>query len=321
MKIRAIDIKSQVILAPMAGYSDLPFRLICKEMGAGIVYSEFVSSEGLIRGSEKTEFYLVTDEKERPLGIQIFGHDPVSMSESARYVEDKFHPDIIDINFGCSVRKVVKKNAGSALLKDLSLLENIIKQVVRAVSTPVTGKIRLGWDHDHYVGLEVAKILEDNGAEAITVHGRTASDGFGNTVKRDFIKTIKENVRIPVIGNGDIITPFDAEKMLNETGCDAVMIGRGAIGNPWLIQNTCRHLKGLSFSEPKIEEKIDLCVQHLQMEIEHRGEEFANKIMRKFYGGYFKGFEGASRLRHALVTTKTIAESLAILKGFRNHCN
>jgi len=318
MKIRDIDIQSQVILAPMAGYTDLPFRLICKEMGAGIVYSEFVSSEGLVRGSEKTEFYLVNDDGERPFGIQIFGHDPISMGNSAKYIEEKFQPDIIDINIGCSVRKVVKKNAGSALLKDLKLLENIVKNVVNAVETPVTGKIRIGWDHRHYVGLEAAKILEDNGIEAITVHPRTASDGFGNTIKSEFIKMIKDQVNIPVIGNGDIMTPQDAEKMLKETGCDAVMVGRGAIGNPWLIQNIYNYLNEKPITEPTLLDKIELCIKHLDMEVEHRGIDQANKIMRKFYGGYFKSFEGASRLRHDLVTAKSVEESFYILENFKN---
>ena len=319
MKIRHLDIKSQVILAPMAGYTDLPFRIICKEMGAGIVYSEFVSSEGLIRRSEKTEFYLINDDRERPFGIQIFGHDPISMADSAKYLEEKFQPDIIDINFGCSVRKVVKKNAGSALLKDLSLLEKITSSVVKAVNTPVTGKIRIGWDHNSYVGTEVSKILEANGVAAITVHARTASDGFGNSIKMDFIKKIKETVQIPVIGNGDILSPQDAKKMLDETGCDAIMVGRGVIGNPWLIKNINNHLQGKDYSEPQLLDRVDLCMKQLNMEVEHRGPEQANKVMRKIFSGYFKGFAGASNLRFNLVSSKSIEKTIEILTKFRNN--
>ena len=239
------------------------------------------------------------------------------MAESAKYIEEKFQPDIIDINFGCSVRKVVKKNAGSALLKDLELLDSIASSVVKAVKTPVTGKIRIGWDHQSYVGVEVSKILENAGIEAITVHGRTASDGFGNDVKLDFIRQIKETVKVPVIGNGDILTPEDAKIMIDKTGCDAVMVGRGTIGNPWIIQNINNYLQNKEQVSPTLLDRIDMCIKHLNLEVEHRGEEQANKIMRKVFGGYFKGFEGASRLRHELVTSKTVDQTLDILQNFR----
>ena len=318
MKISNIKIDSPVLLAPMAGFTGLPYRKICKEMGAGVVYSEFVSSEGLIRKSEKTKFYLNHEKSESPYGIQIFGHDPQAMADSARYIEEKFHPDIIDINFGCSVRKVVKKNAGSALLKDLKLSEKIVKQVVTGVSTPVTGKIRIGWDHTNYVGIEVSKILEDNGIAAITVHPRTASDGFRNTIKMHLITKIKKTVNIPVIGNGDILSAHDAQNMLDITGCDAVMVGRGAIQNPWLIKNIINHLRGRKILQPSILDKVNLCLRQLEMERNHRGDKQANKIMRKFYGSYFKGFEGASWLRHNLVTSKDIEHTFLLLKNFKD---
>lgn len=239
------------------------------------------------------------------------------MAESAKYIEKKFHSDIIDINFGCSVRKVVKKNAGSALLKDLPRLKAIAEKVVKAVDTPVTGKIRIGWTHDDYVGETVGKILEKAGIEAITVHGRTASDGFGNRVQLDHIRKIKESVQIPVIGNGDILTPQDAKNMLETTGCDAVMVGRGTIGNPWLIKNILHYLKGEKLIEPQLKDRVEMCIHHLNLEVEHRGAEQANKIMRKIFGGYFKGFAGAAKLRHQLVNSKEINQTLNILKKFQ----
>ncbi len=315
MKIRDLSIKSKAILAPMAGYTDKPFRKICKEMGAGIVYSEFVSSEGLIRQSERTEFYLINDASEHPFGIQIFGHNPDSMADSAKYIEKKFNPDIIDINMGCPVRKVVKKGAGAALLKDLPLLEKIAQKVVAAVKTPVTGKIRIGWDHTNYVAEDVAKILADSGIEAITIHPRTVSDGYGGKIQPKFIKKIKQLVDIPVIGNGDILSAADAEKMLEVTGCDGIMIGRGAIGNPWIFSNINRFFSGKAPIIPTLSDKATLCLDHLEREINHRGADQANKIMRKFFGGYFKGFPGASKLRHRLVTAADTQATIQILKA------
>ncbi len=313
MKIGELNIRSQVFLAPMAGYTDLPFRLLCKKMGAGIVYTEFVSSEGLIRGSEKTETYLISVDDERPVGVQIFGHNPIAMAEAAKYVEEKFSPDLIDINFGCSVRKVVKKNAGAALLKDLDLLGKIAEKTVKAVSIPVTAKIRAGWTHDKIVAVDVAKILEDKGVKAIAVHPRTASDGFGNKPNLKIIADVKNTVKIPVIGNGDIKNPEDARKMMNETNCDAVMIGRGAIGNPWIFKNIIDHFAGKETKLPCISDKIEMCIEHLNLEISHRGENFANRVMKKAYGSYFKGFPQAEKLRQKLVLTNSVAESLDIL--------
>jgi len=314
MNIGKLKIQNPVFLAPMAGYTDHPFRMICKKMGAGIVYTEFVSSEGLIRKSQKTEDYLIFDNKERPVGVQIFGHNPDSMADSAQYVEEKFAPDIIDINMGCSVRKVVKKNAGAALLKDIKLLSQIANSVVKAVKTPVTAKIRSGWNHNNIVAVDVARILEDNGIAAITVHPRTASDGFGNVPDLRIIGDVKKTVKIPIIGNGDIFNPKDAENMIKQTDCDAVMVGRGTIGNPWLIKKITSHFHGTNsdFEVTQLD-KINMCIEHLKMEIIYRDENKAHKIMKKFYGKYFRGFPDAAKIRQKLVLADSPKEVFELL--------
>jgi tRNA-dihydrouridine synthase B len=315
MNIGKLQITNPLLLAPMAGYSDSPFRQLCKESGADIVYTEFVSSEGIIRGSEKTYEYLTYKTVEKPIGIQIFGHNPASMAAAAQYIEGNYQPDIIDLNFGCSVRKVIKKNAGAALLKDLDLLESIAASVVKAVKTPVTAKIRAGWNHQSIVALDVAKRLENAGIEALTIHPRTASDGYRNRANWDIIAEVKQSLKIPVIGNGDIKKPEDVIRMFDVTGCDAVMIGRGAIANPWIFSQSKDLLKGVpSYATPSVSDQLQMCLRHIQMERKFYDDEHTNRIMKKFYRWYIREFSNASELRNQLMQSPTLTDTIRIIE-------
>lgn len=305
----------------MAGYTNSPFRQICKEKGAGFVFTEFVSSEGIIRESQKTFEYLQFIESERPIGIQLFGHNPESMAEAARIIEDRYKPDVIDLNFGCSVRKVVKKNAGAALLKDIGLLESVAQSVVKAVKTPVTAKIRSGWNHHQsIVAIEVAQILENAGVKALTIHPRTASDGYRNTADWNMIAEIKNMLSIPVIGNGDIKVPEDALRMKESTGCDAVMIGRAAIGNPWIFEQVNHLFEGnTNYHEPDLSVKLDMCIQHITREKQYADDDHVNRIMKKYYRHYIHGFPNASEIRNHLVNSKSLDDTVSALQEIRNH--
>jgi len=314
VKIGNVNIDPPVILAPMAGFTDQAFRQICKENGAGMVCTEFVSSDGLIRSSEKTYDYLEHTDFERPISMQIFGDNPVVMADAANLIEHEFHPDIIDINAGCSVRKVVKKNAGSALLKNPGLLEKIARAVVEAVSVPVTVKIRGGWNRQSINAVEIAQRLEQTGIQALIIHPRTAVDGFRYPADWSIIATVKSIVQIPVIGNGDINTPAGALRMFAETGCDAVMIGRGALGNPWIFRQVAdlrQNCELLRYDSPA--ERVKLCRRQLEMEIRYRGETVAHKEMKKFYRWYLRGFGHVSEIREKLVRSKSVTEDFSVL--------
>lgn len=318
MKIGNLNISNPVFLAPMSGYTDSAFRQLCKEFGAGIVYTEFVSSEGIIRDSKKTLDYLRFEPQEQPIGIQLFGHNPVSMAEAARYIEENYQPDIIDLNFGCSVRKVVLKNAGAAVLKDLKLLERIAVSVVKAVQTPVTAKIRVGWNRQSIVGSEAARILQNAGIRALTVHPRTASDDYCHPARWELIAEIKQALTIPVIGNGDIKTAADAIRMYRTTSCDAVMIGRAAIGNPWIFRQVQELLTGSEkVPKPSLSEQIVMCLRHIHLEQQNYPDEQVNRIMRKFYRAYVREFPNASEIRHRLVRCGTLTETVAILESIQ----
>ena len=258
-KIGNIEIKNPVVLAPMAGISNTSYRKIIKEMGAGLIYAEMVSDKAICFENEKTLKMLAMSEEERPIAQQIFGSDIDSFTKAAQIIEKKMMPDIIDINMGCPVPKVAVKNqAGSALLKDVNKIKEIVASVVNAVNVPVTVKIRSGWDEKNINAVEVAKACEEAGASAIAIHGRTRSQGYSGKANWDIIKQVKDNVNIPVIGNGDVTSAEEFLKMLNYTKCDAVMIGRGCIGNPWLINDCVNAYNNLSKKEVSIEEKIDM---------------------------------------------------------------
>ena len=317
-KIGNVEIKNQIVLAPMAGISNTSYRKIIKEMGAGLIYAEMVSDKAICFSNEKTFDLLKMDEKERPIAQQIFGSDKESFMEAAKIVEEKMHPDIIDINMGCPVPKVaVKAQAGSALLKDPDKVYEIVKAVVEAVKVPVTVKIRSGWDEKHINAVEIAKKCEEAGASAITVHARTRAQGYSGKADWNIIKEVKENVTIPVIGNGDVTTPELAKKMLDETKCDAVMIGRGVLGNPWLIKECVEYLeKGTIPTPPTNEEKINMMKRHYELLLEDKPEKVANLEIRAFILYYLKGMPKNKEIKNKICQSKSTEEMFNIINDY-----
>ena len=316
-KIGNIEIKNPVVLAPMAGISNTSYRKIIKEMGAGLIYAEMVSDKAICFENEKTLKMLAMSEEERPIAQQIFGSDIDSFTKAAQIIEKKMMPDIIDINMGCPVPKVAVKNqAGSALLKDVNKIKEIVASVVNAVNVPVTVKIRSGWDEKNINAVEVAKACEEAGASAIAIHGRTRSQGYSGKANWDIIKQVKDNVNIPVIGNGDVTSAEEFLKMLNYTKCDAVMIGRGCIGNPWLINDCVNAYNNLPIKEVSIEEKIAMMKRHLNMLIEDQNEHVAILEMRTHLMYYFKTLPNNKPYKVALCQAKTKEEVFKILDEY-----
>ena len=316
-----IKIKNQIVLAPMAGISNSAYRKICKEMGCGLIYAEMVSDKAITFSNKKTLDMLYMTEEERPLAQQIFGSDVDSFVEAAKYINDNMHPDIIDINMGCPVPKVaVRSQAGSALLKNPEKIYEIVSAVVKAVNVPVTVKIRSGWDSKSINAVEVAKVIEKAGASAICVHPRTRSQGYSGKSDWNIIKDVKKAVSIPVIGNGDIKTPYDAKRMLEETGCDAVMIGRGVLGNPWLIKNTINYLDGKEVVEPSLIDRVNMCLKHLSLLLDLKGEKIAALEIRNHIGWYFKGVKGANELKNKVYQTSNIHDIISLLNEFKEGC-
>jgi tRNA-dihydrouridine synthase B len=307
LKIGDLQINTPVLLAPMAGITDYSFRILCKEQGAGIVYSEFVSAHGIIRENDKSLDLIKFHEEERPIGVQIFGDSPQVMAEAAKFVVEKFKPDILDINYGCPVPKVTKKGAGSAALKDLGLMDEITRTVVESVpQVPVTVKMRAGWDLQSLIVEKAGVLLENAGAKAITLHPRTALQTYKGNANWQLIKLLKETVSIPVIGNGDIKTVDDVLRMFNETDCDAVMIGRAALGNPWFFNHIRALLNDEKVTEPSVEDRVKLCKRHFELILNSRGRHRGLYFMRKHFGWYIKGFPGAAGYRTRLVEAKNI---------------
>jgi len=315
-----VVIENQVVLAPMAGISSTTFRRICKNMGAGLVVAEMVSDKALVFESKKTFELLKMSEEERPISQQIFGSNPDSMSKAAKIIENTMHPDIIDINMGCPVQKVaIKNNAGSALLKNPELVREIVSAVVNAVSIPVTVKIRSGWDEFNINAPLIAKICEEAGASAIFVHGRTRKQGYTGVSDLNVIKEVVENVSIPVIGNGDIKSCFDAKKMLDYTGCTAVMIGRGALGNPWLIKECVEYLEdGKLPKEISIKEKLDMMRYNIEELIKDKNEYIGVLEMRTQLMYYLKGMKNTKDLKLAICKAKSKDELLKIIDDYEN---
>ena len=320
MKIGSIGIETPVLLAPMAGVTDYPFRILCKEMGAGIVYSEFVSADGIIRENAKTLNLIRFEEPERPIGIQIFGNDAETMSQAAKYVADTFQPDILDINYGCPVPKITKKGGGSAALQDLCLMDDLTAAVVEAVpELPVTVKMRIGWDQKSIIVPEVGQRLEKIGVKAITLHPRTTKQRYTGKADWHYIKLLKKSVSIPVIGNGDVCTTDDMMRMFDETGCDAVMVARAAQGNPWFFREAKARLDGKPTpAPPSLLDIANMCRRHFDLLLFNRGERTGTNLMRKHFSNYIKGFPGAASFRQRLVTAPGLPEMKTALNEFRD---
>lgn len=318
MNIGNVKLNGQVILAPMAGVCNSAFRKICKEMGCSLVCAEMVSDKGMIYNSKKTEDMLYFEEVERPISQQIFGSDKETFTEAAKRVYEIMHPDIIDINMGCPVPKVaVKSQAGSALLKNPELIREIVSSVVEAVPVPVTVKIRSGWDFNSINAVEVAKICEEAGAKAITVHPRTRSQLYSAKADLEIIKQVKEAVKIPVIGNGDIKDIESAKHMLEYTKCDAIMIGRGVLGNPWLIKEVDAYLKeGKTIDKPSYEERIQMCYTHLDYLLKIKPERIAILEMRSHISWYIKGIPHHKEIQSQCFKAKTKEEITEILDNY-----
>jgi len=315
MRIGSVELSNPICLAPMAGVTDLPFRLLCREFGAGLVYSEMVSAKGILYDSANTKALLDADPRERPSAVQLFGSDPQLLGEMARKIEE-YPFDILDINMGCPAPKIVKNGEGSALMKDPALIGRIVKAVSAAVSKPVTVKTRKSF---HGVGadaVEVAKIAEANGAAAIAVHGRTREQHYTGTADWSIIAAVKEAVSIPVIGNGDLFEPEDAKRMMDETKCDAVMLARGAEGNPWLFRRSLAYLEtGIVPPEPVLEERVSVALRHTRMLMERKPEFVAIREMRTHLCRYIRGMKGASAARVGIIAAETYDAVERILNG------
>ena len=319
VNIGSVKIEKPLVLAPMEDVSETPFRLICKRLGADMLVTEFASSEALIRDVRKTLHKIVILDEERPIGIQIFGAVPASMENAARIVEAA-NPEFIDINAGCWIRSFTSRGEGAALLKDLPKMETIIKAIVKAVKIPVTVKTRLGWDEKNIVILDVAKMVEQAGAKALTVHCRTRTQGYSGKADWTWLEKIKKSINIPLIGNGDIYAPEDAQRMF-ETGCDAVMIGRGAIINPFIFLQTKHFLKtGQYLPQPTIQEKFDKCIEHLHLSVKYKGPRDGVVGFRKHYAGYLHNLSHIGKLRHELMQMTNAGEIEQRLRDFLSEC-
>lgn len=321
LKIGDIEMKNPVVLAPMAGVCNSAFRLTVKEFGAGLVCAEMISDKGIIQKNERTLNMLYIDEREKPLSLQIFGGEKETLVEAARFVDQNTNADIIDINMGCPVNKIIRCEAGARWLLEPDKIYDMVSSVVRAVRKPVTVKMRIGWDEDHIFAVENARAVEQAGGAAVSMHGRTRVQMYEGQANWDIIREVKQSLEIPLIGNGDVKTPQDAKRMLDETGVDGVMIGRAALGNPWMIYQTVKYLEtGELTGEPTVEEKIEVCKLHLDRLIALKGEDVAVREMRKHVAWYLKGISGSGKIRSAVNECSKREEVVALLDNLVAEC-
>jgi tRNA-dihydrouridine synthase B len=320
MKIGNLNLDNKVFLSPMAGVTDLPFRLICKEQDCGMLYTEMVNAKALCYDDKNTKKMLNIQPEEHPVAIQIFGSDPEYMGGAAKIL-NSYPNKILDINMGCPAPKVIKNGDGSALLKNPELAGKVMRAVVENSEKPVTVKIRKGWDDTCINAVEMAKIAEESGVSAIAIHGRTREQYYSGKADWDIIREVKENVSIPVIGNGDVFEVEDAINMLNKTNCDAIMIGRGAQGNPWIFKRINHYMQtGEILPEPTLEEKIDTAMKHLKLAVDEHGEYVAVREMRKHIAWYLKGLRNSARVRDEINKIESYEEVVSKLKGYMQDC-
>lgn len=316
-KIGNVKLKGNLILGPMAGVTDLPFRLLCKEKGADLVYTEMVSAKGVQYNNKNTESLIQIAEEERPAALQLFGADPDILSNTAKRLEHR-NFDILDINMGCPVPKVVNNNEGSALMKNPQLIAEIVRKVSKDYSKPVTVKIRKGFIDDCINAVEVAKLAEENGAAAIAVHARTREQFYSGKADWDIIRRVKEAVKVPVIGSGDIFTPEDAKRMLRETNCDAIMLARGTRGNPWIFGQIKAYLEeGQILPKPEFEEVKDMIIRHAMLSIDFKGEFTGIREMRKHVAWYTTGYPGSAKLRNRVNEIENMKDLYQLLEDYQ----
>lgn len=318
LQIGNVKLENDLILGPMAGVTDLPFRLLCKEQGAGLLCMEMVSAKGIMYNNKNTKFLLTIDERERPVSLQLFGSDPDIISEQAKRIEE-LPFDILDINMGCPVPKIVNNGDGSALMKNPLLAGEIIEKTVRAIQKPVTVKIRKGFDEEHINAVEMAHIAQESGAAAIAIHGRTREQYYSGKADWEIIRKVKEAVKIPVIGNGDVWTPQDAIDMRKQTGCDGVMIGRGAQGNPWIFKQILHYEQtGELLEKPSPQEVTEMILRHAKMQMEFKGEYIGMREIRKHAAWYTAGYKNSAKLRGKINETETYEELKELLSHLGN---